>query len=300
MVEISPVERVQRIEAPRFQLAYKKPARPLVMERLTEGWTARERWSVEYLRDVAGDVEVPLYDSVPSRGRKHQHAPAARMPLARYLDRLEAGENDLRMFFFNILAAVPRLTEDFHYPELGLKLFRKLPVLFMGGRGARVQMHFDIDLADLLLCHFGGRKRVLLFPPEQGGNLYRVPFSFSALFDVNIEQPDYQRFPALRQARGQVAELNHGDVLYVPPGYWHYVIYEELGFSMTLRAFPRQPGNFARMLNNLLVLRTVDGLGRRFVGEPWNRRNERRAVARTHRRLATGEAAAATPGREQG
>lgn len=89
------------------------------------------------------------------------------MPFKDYLDRLAAGDNSLRMFFFNILSQVPVLTQDFSYPALGLNFFKKLPVLFVGGKGAKVQMHFHIDLADIMLCHFGGKKRVMLFSPEQ-------------------------------------------------------------------------------------------------------------------------------------
>jgi hypothetical protein len=230
-------------------------------------------------------VVVPLYDSQPSRDHKHQHAPAARLPLGDYMDRLEQGENDLRLFFFNFFNSIPDLTEDFDYPDLGLKFFKKLPVLFMGGKGSRVQLHFDIDLADILLCHFGGPKRVLLFSPEQTPWLYRVPFSFSALFEARVDQPDYERFPALKRVHGHVADLEHGDVLYIPPGWWHFVEYRDIGFSMSLRAFPRTPANLARMLHNLVILRSVDGLMRKAVGQAWNDRNERRAVERTHQRL---------------
>lgn len=286
MVDLTPVPQVDKVDAATFQADYKRPARPVIIRRLTESWPAREKWTVEHLKERAGEVVVPLYDSQPSRERKHQHAPAARMPLGEYMERLEQGENDLRLFFFNFFKTIPDLTGDFEYPELGLKFFRKLPVLFMGGKGSRVQLHFDIDLADILLCHFGGPKRVLLFAPEQTPWLYRVPFSFSALFDARVDRPDYQRYPALRQVEGQVAELEHGDVLYIPPGWWHFVEYRDIGFSMSLRAFPRTPGNFSRMLYNLLVLRSVDGLMRKTVGQPWNDRNERLAVTRTHRRLA--------------
>ncbi|NBB92970.1 MAG: cupin-like domain-containing protein [Gammaproteobacteria bacterium] len=285
MVDLTRVPRIDRIDAETFQAEYKQPARPLIVERLTEGWPAREKWTVEHLKARAGDVVVPLYHSRPSRDHEHQHAPAARMPLADYMDRLEQGENDLRLFFFNFFNTIPDLTEDFEYPELGLKFFRKLPVLFMGGRGSRVQLHFDIDLADILLCHFGGPKRVLLFSPGQTRWLYRVPFSFSALFDARVDEPDYEKYPALRRVEGQVAELEHGDALYIPPGWWHFVTYRDIGFSMSLRAFPRTPRNLAKMVYNLLVLRTVDGLMRKTFGQPWNERNERRAVTRTHDRL---------------
>ena len=189
------------------------------------------------------------------------------------------------MFFFNLLAATPLLRKDFEFPDLGLKLFKKLPVLFMAGEGARVQMHFDIDLADILLCHFGGKKRVTLISPEQTRYLYRVPFSFSSLFDIDYDKPDLEKYPALKNIRAEVVELNHGDVLYIPPGYWHYIQYDEIGFSMSLRAFPREPGTLARMLYNLLMIRPVEGFMRRVVGQPWNDRNERRAISKTHQQL---------------
>lgn len=289
MIELTPVQRVGTPSAAEFQRQYKRPARPVVLEDATRDWPARRKWTVEYLSERFGDTVVPLYDSKPSKGREHQHAASTRMPLRQYLDLLAAGENDLRIFFFNILAEVPELTRDFSYPDLDLKWFRKLPVLFMGGRGARVQLHFDIDLADILLCHFGGPKRVVLFAPDQTPFLYHVPYSFSALFDASIDPPDYQRFPALARARGQVAELRHGDALYIPPGWWHYVVYEEIGFSMSLRAFPRDPANLARMLRNIFITRSVEALMRRLGGRRWSERNERLAVSRTHRRLGLGE-----------
>lgn len=286
MIETTPTPYVKTITKKEFLRQYKKPARPVVLQELTCNWPAREKWSTNYFKSVAGDKLVPLYDSQPATDRKHQHAAATEMPLGDYLDRLHAGETDLRLFFFNLLGETPELAKDFDFPDIGLKLFRKLPVLFMGGKGAKVQMHFDIDWSDILLCHFGGKKRVLLIPPEQTRFMYHVPFSFSSLFDVDYDNPDYQKYPALQQLKGEVAELNHGDVLYIPPGYWHYIVYEEIGYSMALRAFPRTARNFARMLNNIVVVRTIEGLMRKLLGQRWNDRNEKRAVARTNRSFA--------------
>jgi hypothetical protein len=156
----------------------------------------------------------------------------------------------------------------------------------MGGTGAKVQMHYDIDLADIFLCHFGGKKKVMLFPPDQTPLMYKVPFSFSSLFDVNYRTPDIEKYPALQYLEGYETDLNHGEILYIPPGWWHYIEYEELSFSMALRAFPRRPKNLATMLKNLLWTRSIEGLMRKTVGQAWNDRNEKRAVQNTHRYLA--------------
>lgn len=286
MIQLEPTERIATITKEAFIRDYKERKKPLVIEQLTASWPARQKWNLDYLCEVAGDNTVPLYGGGDrAKGKRHQHASVAAMKLRDYIESLRQGENKLRMFFYNVLQYAPKLTEDFTFPDIGLKLFSKLPVLFFGGKGAKVQMHFDIDLADILLCHFGGKKRVYLFAPDQKQYLYHVPFSFSSLFDIDVENPDYERFPALQYLQGSIAELEHGDVLYIPPGYWHYIVYEEIGFSMALRAFPRQPKIFAQMLHNLVVIRSVEGLMRKFVGQPWNDRNEMRAVLNTHKNL---------------
>ncbi|KAG1660468.1 tRNA wybutosine-synthesizing protein 5 [Nymphon striatum] len=241
-------------------------------------WPAKEKWNVDYLIDTLGDEVVPVYSSKPAVGKSHQHAAAKQMPLRDYLGLLRKGENDLRMFFYNILNNAPEMIKDFSYPDIGLKFFKKLPVLFVGGRGAKVQMHYDIDMANLILCHFGGVKKVLLIPPDQTPYMYKVPFSFSALYDVDFSNPDFKKYPALKNLKGFRAELRHGDALFIPSGYWHYIIYEDIGFSMTLRAFPTDFKQRMVLMKNIFVTRTVEGLMRKFVGQSWNDRNEKKAV----------------------
>lgn len=273
------------LSADEFLRQHKKPSVPVILTDATHAWPARTRWTVDYLKTIAGDNEVPVYNSVRAEGKTHQHAAALTLKLSDYLDRLTAGEKDLRMFFYNILHNVPTMLKDFSYPAIGLKFFKRLPVLFVGGKGARVQMHYDIDLADLLLCHFGGRKHILLVPPEQTRYMYKVPYSFSALYDVNFEKPDFTRYPALKKLEPYYAVLEHGDALYIPSGYWHYIVYEDIGFSLTLRAFPTKISQKLTLLNNVFYIRTIEGLMRKFLGQRWNDRNEKRAIENTHRQL---------------
>jgi len=280
------VERIAQIDKTQFQQDYIRSNTPAILTDLSQDWAAKQKWSFDYLSEHHGDLQVPVYNSRAAKDNEHQHAPEKILKLADYFDLLKQGENDLRMFFYNILKNAPGLLKDFNYPNIGLKFFKRLPVLFVGGKGSKVQMHFDIDYAHLLLCHFGGKKRVLLFPPEQSKYMYKVPYSFSSLFEVDFSNPDFEKFPALKKLSGYTAELDHGDCLYIPPGYWHYIIYQEASFSMTLRAFPQTLKHRLSLLKNIFVLRTVDGLMRKIIGQPWNDRNERLAVELTHENIA--------------
>ena len=44
-------------------------------------------------------------------------------------------------------------------------------------------------------------------------------------------------------------------------------------------------GDTARILGNLVFLRVIEGVMQRLVAQPWNDRNERLVVRRTHRAL---------------
>lgn len=285
MINSSSIPRIDQINETQFTQDYLNTGKPVVLTNITKDWKAKTLWSFDYLAEVAGDNIVPVYSSNPARDTEHQHAAAAKIELKKYLQMLKDGEKDLRMFFYNILNEVPALLKDFSYPNIGMTFVKRLPVLFVGGKGAKVQMHYDIDLANLLLCHFGGKKHVLLIPPEQTPFMYKVPYSFSSLFDVDFSQPDFEKFPALSKLQGYTAELNHGDALFIPSGYWHYIIYEDMGFSMTLRSFPKKFNQRLTMLKNIFITRTIEGLMRRFQGQKWNDRNERLAIENTHRNL---------------
>jgi Cupin-like domain len=280
-MQIDTVARIESVDKKSFLANYKSKNQPVIIESLTKDWPARQKWTADYFCSVAGDKLVPLYGG-EAKGNKHQNAHSAQMTFRQFIEHLQQGNNKLRIFFYNILQQAPELMKDFEFPKVGLSLFKKLPVLFFGGKGAKVQFHFDPDWSDLLLCHFGGTKRVYLFGPEQTKYLYRVPYSFSGVFEIDIDNPDYQRFPALKHAKGVMAELKHGDTLYIPPGFWHFVVYDDMCFSMTLRAFPRVPAHFGQLVYNLVYLRTIDALMRRFVGQPWNDKNRQRAFDKSN------------------
>lgn len=97
------------------------------------------------------------------------------------------------------------------------------PLLWLGGR-VRTQIHHDRD--HNLACVLAGRRRFVLFPPEQVANLYIGPIDNPPpLSVVDLDVPDFERFPRFAEAlkSAQVAELQSGDAIFMPRHWWHHV-----------------------------------------------------------------------------
>jgi hypothetical protein len=97
------------------------------------------------------------------------------------------------------------------------------PRLWLGGP-VKTQIHNDRD--HNLACVIAGRRRFLLFPPEEVASLYIGPIDNPPPLSIlDVEAPDFVRYPRFAQAlrSAQVAELRPGDALLVPRHWWHHV-----------------------------------------------------------------------------
>ena len=269
-----------------FVKQYYKPQRPVLIENLAKDWKAYEKWNLDYFQEYAGDQVVSLYNSEPTKGKQNSAVPVMDMKLYDYLELIKSKPTDLRIFFFNLLDNLPELLNDIKYPDIGMKFFKRLPVMFFGGKGSRVLPHYDMDLSNLLHFHFHGHKSVLLFPPKQSKYLYRVPFSVHNLESINLDNPDFSSYPALQNLEGEYIEMKHGDALFMPSGYWHYIKYLDGGFSITLRSLPRNPIRFTKMLGNVFIMRRFENIMRKIWGQKWVDYKEARIVRVTNRKYA--------------
>ena len=281
-MKLEEVPRVGNISKETFLRDYFRPQKPVVMEGAIENWPAYSKWNLDYMREVAGSKEVPLYDDRPVDHRDGFNEPHARMQMSEYIDLLKSEPTRYRIFLWNILKEVPELQKDFEYPDFGLRLMKTLPMLFFGGRDSYTFMHYDIDLANIFHFHFEGRKEVILFPQTQNKYLYKVPHSLIVHESIDFSDPDLKAWPALEHVQGFRTALGHGDVLYMPEGYWHYMRYRTPGFSMSLRAIPRNPKNLGKAVYNLLIMRSYDNLMRRWKGQRWIDWKNQQAIDRTN------------------
>jgi len=284
-LDLQDIPRVKTITKEEFIKHYFKPQKPVVIEQCITDWPAYNKWSLDYMKQVAGDKIVPLYDDRPVDYKDGFNEAHAKMKMSEYVDLLKSEPTKYRIFLWNVLKEVPQLQKDFKFPDFGLKLMKGLPMLFFGGTNSHTFMHYDIDLANIFHFHFEGKKQCILFDQKQNKYLYKIPYSLINREDIDMSSPDLDKWPALKKAKGYITELKHGEVLYMPEGYWHYMKYLTPGFSMSLRAIARNPKNLGKAVYNIFIMRYFDNAMRRLKGQKWIDWKNEQAITKTNKIL---------------
>jgi Cupin-like domain len=103
------------------------------------------------------------------------------------------------------------------------------------GPGEQI-VYFHYDNAINLMCMFNGVKRVSLLPFEQLPDMYPMFDVVQGVIgsSVRMLDPDWEKFPRYRDAisKLQVAVLEPGNMLVVPPHWWHHV--ESFGLNIMI------------------------------------------------------------------
>ena len=143
-------------------------------------------------------------------------------------------------------------------------------------------------MAHIFHTHFGGRKHIMLFDHKWKDRLYQIPYATYALEEYDIEHPDFEKFPALNGVEGIECFLEHGDTLFMPTGWWHWMKYVDGSFSISLRAWDKSWKVKAHSLWNLTVQRSFDNFMKKRFKKKYMEWKERKAIARANVALKKG------------
>lgn len=279
------IPRVSGLSKHEFVENYLKPRKPVILEDFAKDWPALEKWDMDFIRKVAGNHIVPLYDNSKVDYSKKVNEPIAEMRMEEYIDLLESGPTELRIFLYNIFKHIPELCDDFQVPDWAPSVLKQFPMMFFGGEGSNVFLHYDIDMSHVFHTNFVGKKKALLFDHKYKKELYRIPFGVHNVEDIDMDNPDFEKWPALRNVRGYQADLGHGDTLFMPSGMWHYMKYLSGSFSLSLRALDGSIGRKLQGLYNVTVMRQIDNLARKIGGQSWIDYKDEWAVRRAEKTL---------------
>jgi hypothetical protein len=233
---------------------------------------------------VCGDVEVDVFDNNNRNDASAFTTPDLKMKFSKYIDSIIKDEpSSYRMFLFNMFKSRPGLRKDFPCPEIFKGILGRIGFMFFGAKNIKVRIHQDIDMSNVLLTQFYGRKKVVLVSPEYSDLLYRLPFNTYSLID--LDKPDYKKYPGLKYVQVQECILEPGDAIYMPSGYWHYITYLDGGFSVSYR---KMAHNMKFKLIGLLsfgVYMPIDKVMNKLFGSKWLAKKERMAETRAKKAI---------------
>lgn len=233
------VGEVARISADRFA----ESDHPVVIEGALS-WPALSRWSRSYLAERLGAAPARWKVS-PTGAHPNFHAASLR--------EMFATESGTFRDFFAALAADRAgrvlFTGDEKFvlrrrdgvtsldPDLGVLLEdAPVPALvpadrlytiwsWFSGAGVRTWLHYDNNGCHNLNAQVTGRKRAVLFAPDEleSVSLFPIGGANPALncSQIDVASPALDRFPAFARARALTASLGPGDLLFIPAWWLH-------------------------------------------------------------------------------
>lgn len=283
MLKLSPVKKVAQLSKEKFAKDYLEPLVPVVFTDLTKDWPGLQKWTMEFFKSSYGHLQVPVATPNYSKPGKKYMEPDTYMSFKDYLELIEKGPTPYRIFLWNLFKVAPELISDFAIPDITPGFLNDFPFMFFGGQGAVTAMHYDIDLSHVFLNQLHGRKRVILFHPDQSKYLYHHPFTVASY--VDLDHPDYEKFPALAKVQGYETIISPGETLFIPSGYWHYIEYLDGGYSISLRA---NESMVRRMQGAINIAKhfVIDKGMNKILGPKWKHMKESIAQKRAEADLA--------------
>jgi lysine-specific demethylase 8 len=214
---------------------------PVVIEDLIHHWRAVWRWKdVSYLRSISGYRTVPV-----EIGQHYIHTDWSQhlMTLNEFIDiyitaeKPPSNHEDAGKIGYvaqtELFEQIPKLKADFTIPEYTSMSEKDTLIVhaWYGPGGTISPLHQDPY--HNLLAQPVGSKYIRLYAPNEPVYPHEGDKILFNTSQVDVEKPDYGNFPKFKEATYSETILRAGDVLYIPPKYWHYLRSLETSFSVS-------------------------------------------------------------------
>lgn len=198
-------------------------------------WPAmnEHRWSLNYLRKVAGYRTVPI-----ELGSKYTDDTWSQSltTINEFVDSyiLRANKTTGYLAQYQLFQHIPQLQQDIIIPDycyLGDSDEIQVNAWF-GPGGTISPLHYDPE--HNFLSQVVGAKYIRLYDERDSEQVY--PHEQELLFNtsrVDVENPDHEKFPLFSSAPYLECILQPGQMLYIPPKMWHYVRSLSTSFSVS-------------------------------------------------------------------
>lgn len=234
------VDRLNRPTPREFYVKYVRANRPVVITGITDHWKAIGKWTPEFFRTQYPDAKV-VYTAWESEGltndptEYYRNRKRRTTTLGAFIEAMNSPQRTSRDYVsqYPIFGELPQLRDDIDsleaymnipqlYPAAVQSKVKKAATFWLGPAGIVTPIHFDS--AHNLLVQIHGKKKLVLVPPQQSQLLYYPSLDLGHVnySPVDVESPDFERFPRFRKAAPLELELAPGEVLFIPVRWWHY------------------------------------------------------------------------------
>jgi len=235
------VERRANLSHPEFTREYLYANRPVIVTDAIRRWKAVTRWTPDFFKNEYGALKFTINDR--ERGQtEYKAAGNTEYTMTRFIDRvLDSTDEDPAPYFRNRLLhdVFPDLGEDieplptYFFPNWLPESYclRKVQQVFnrgaqielyIGGRGGGFPvLHYDGLASHAFLAQIFGRKKFIIYGPEQERYMYPVAGRPNISQVADVEHPDLAKFPLFRQAEPTSFILEPGEMLFIPSRWWH-------------------------------------------------------------------------------
>jgi len=240
--DIRPVAERFEVSRAEFDREIRPAGKPAILRGLVKDWPAVKAGKDsaaamgDYIKAMDTQVPVPTYVGPPEIGGRYFYSQDMRgfnferrnIPLSVSVDKLlEQKEAAKPLGIYAGATSAVDILKGFASANPMHLVDKGVPPLLWLGNSARIAPHFDTS--ENIACAVAGKRRFLIFPPDQIENIYAGPIDHNmagppaSLVDpLNIDLIKYPKFETA-MASARLAELDPGDALYLPSLWWHYV-----------------------------------------------------------------------------
>ena len=232
-----------------FNDVYVGTGTPVILRNCIDHWPAmaQNRWSPQYMRTVAGCRLVPV-----ELGSKYtdqswsQNLMTVNEFFENYVSSDGGGTGEPQhpnkvayLAQHQLFNQVPRLRQDIIIPDYcalsscGDDEEDEVDInAWFGPSGTVSPLHHDEKRN--LFAQVVGSKYIRLYHPEMTYGLYpHTSHLLNTTSQVDVEAPDLTAFPLYEAVTFSDCVLHDGEMLYIPPMYWHYVRSLTTSFSVS-------------------------------------------------------------------
>ncbi|KAK3097213.1 hypothetical protein FSP39_007552 [Pinctada imbricata] len=228
---------IQRVECPslqKFKSLYMDQHIPVILTGMMDYWPARSSrpWSIERIRQVAGVRTVPI--EIGSKYTEDSWTQTL-MTVNDFIDKfILQSDNVGYLAQHQLFDQIPELRDDIVIPDYCfLESDDDVDInAWFGPKGTVSPLHYDPK--HNLLAQVMGAKYIRLYSDSVSDMIY--PHDDMLLCNtskVDVENPDTTQFPKFKHAPYTECVLGSGEMLYIPPKYWHFVKSLSVSFSVS-------------------------------------------------------------------